>query len=144
MGGSDNEKRGIEAERHLFDRIVKYTGVFGGVQGVTMLVTLVINKVKSTLLGTAGYGITESLNRNIDLIRNSTNLGISTVAVPEISHCSDDTCPQELSDKIILTRSWASGGFPTQKAQYPNFRVPFARVFHGSLACGGCHCSDRR
>ena len=107
VGSPDNENRGMEAERRLFDRIVKYTGVFGSVQGVTMLVTLVINKVKSTLLGTAGYGITESLNRNIDLIRNSTNLGISTVAVPEISHCADDTLQQELSDKIMLTRSWA-------------------------------------
>lgn len=107
VGSSENDKTVIESERHLFDRIVKYTGVFGSVQGVTMLVTLLINKVKSTLLGTAGYGITESLNRNTDLIRNSTNLGISTVAVPEISRFADEPCSRELSDKILLTRSWA-------------------------------------
>lgn len=77
-----------ESDRHLFDRIVKYTGVFGGVQGISMLVSLVITKFKSVILGPAGYGITESLNRSVDLIRSATNLGIATVAIPEISRCS--------------------------------------------------------
>ena len=83
MSPKNQENRNGEAERRLFDRILKYTGVFGSVQGVSMVVTLVINMVKSRLLGPAGYGITESLNRTTDLVKNSTNLGITTVAVPE-------------------------------------------------------------
>ena len=63
-----------ESERRLFERILKYTGVFGSVQGVSMLVTLLINMFKSRLLGPVGYGITESLNRSADLVKNSTNL----------------------------------------------------------------------
>ena len=107
MGIIGQEKNGIETERSLFDRILKYTGVFGSVQALSIFVSLVLTKVKSVLLGPAGYGITESLNRSIDLIRNSTNLGVATVAVPEISHCVNETEQGVLAEKIMLTRSWA-------------------------------------
>lgn len=96
-----------DRERRLFDRILRYTGVFGSVQGVTMLVTLVINMVKSRLLGPVGYGITENLNRSADLVKSSTNLGIATLAVPEISRHVNDPEADELADKVKLTRSWA-------------------------------------
>ena len=96
-----------ESERRLFERILKYTGVFGSVQGVSMLVTLLINMFKSRLLGPVGYGITESLNRSADLVKNSTNLGIATVAVPDISRHINDSDSSELTEKVRLTRSWA-------------------------------------
>ena len=101
------DNNNLESERRLFDRILKYTGVFGSVQGVSMLVTLIINMVKSRLLGPVGYGITESLNRSTDLVKNSTNLGISTVAVPAISRHVNESEINELADKVLLTRSWA-------------------------------------
>lgn len=107
MEKKEHDKIVSESERHLFDRILKYTGVFGGVQGVSMLVTLVVNMVKSRLLGPVGYGITESLNRNTDLVRNSTNLGVATAAVPEISRCYNTSDIDARSEKIELTRSWA-------------------------------------
>lgn len=107
VNGKDQENRSGEAERRLFDRILKYIGVFGGVQGVSMIVTVVINMVKSRLLGPVGYGITESLNRTTDLVKNSTNLGITTVAVPEISRHANDSETDELARKVRLTRSWA-------------------------------------
>ena len=94
-------------DRRLFDRILKYTGVFGSVQGVSIIVTMVLNMVKSRLLGPAGYGITENLNRNTDLVRNSTNLGIATVAVPEISRFVNPADNDGLAGKIEITRSWA-------------------------------------
>lgn len=94
-------------DSRLFDRILKYTGVFGSVQGVAIIVTLILNMVKSRLLGPVGYGITESLNRNTDLVRNSTNLGVATAAVPEISRCNNPADVDALSEKIGLTRSWA-------------------------------------
>lgn len=90
----------------VYNRILKYAGVFGSVQMLAMLVTLVLNKVKSVWLGPACYGITESMNRNTDVVKNLTNLGIQTVAVPEISRTvwadADAT-----GDSILITRSWA-------------------------------------
>lgn len=90
----------------VYNRILKYAGVFGSVQMLAMLVTLVLNKVKSVWLGPACFGITESMNRNTDVVKNLTNLGIQTVAVPEISRTlvadADAT-----GDSILITRSWA-------------------------------------
>lgn len=90
----------------VYDRILKYAGVFGSVQMLAMLVTLVLNKVKSVWLGPACYGITESMNRNTDVVKNLTNLGIQTVAVPEISR-TVGTDADATGDSILITRSWA-------------------------------------
>ena len=93
--------------RHgIYNRILKYAGVFGSVQMLAMLVTLVLNKVKSVWLGPACYGITESMNRNTDVVKNLTNLGIQTVAVPEISR-TVGTDAEATGDSILITRSWA-------------------------------------
>lgn len=107
MNSTNQTKNSTESDKNLFDRILKYTGVFGGVQGVNVLITMVLNIVKSRWLGPVGYGITESLNRNLEPVRSSTNLGIATVAVPVISHAADDSPTAGLERKILLTRSWA-------------------------------------
>lgn len=90
----------------IFNRILKYAWVFGSVQMLAMLVTLILNKIKSVWLGPACYGITESMNRNTDVVKNLTNLGIQTVAVPEISR-SVGADEAGLKESILITRSWA-------------------------------------
>lgn len=94
-------------ESGIFDRILKYTGVFGGVQFVSVLVIFVLNKIKSIWLGPACYGITESLNRNTDVIKGATNLGIQTVAVPRLSRDSEANDAEQLRETVLVTRSWA-------------------------------------
>lgn len=101
------DDRAGASEHGIFDRILKYAGVFGSVQGVSMIVTLVLNKIKSVWLGPACYGLTESFNRNTDVVKNMTNLGIQTVAVPEISLVAESDDPDCLDEKILITRSWA-------------------------------------
>ncbi len=106
MEKENSDITGKSGQGGIFNRILKYAGVFGSVQMLAMLVTLVLNKIKSVWLGPACYGITESMNRNTDVVKNLTNLGIQTVAVPEISRAlgaDDDT----LKDSILVTRSWA-------------------------------------
>ena len=101
----NSEKNGTE--RSLYDRILKYTGVFSSVQGVAMVVSAVLAKVKSYLIGPAGFGITENVNRTTEIIKNATNLGIQTVAVPGISLSADLPDDARLSERILVTRSWA-------------------------------------
>lgn len=104
MTGTDGKNiSGNRKQSGIYDRIVKYTGVFGGVQAIS----LILAKIKSVLLGPEGYGISENLNRATDLIKSSTNLGITTVAVPEISQCSSLQDTEKIRDKVMLTRSWA-------------------------------------
>ena len=102
---SNTEKNGVE--RKLYDRILKYTGVFSSVQSVAMLVSVIQAKIKSFLLGPAGFGITENVNRTIEIVKNATNLGIQTVAVPQISLSSELPDQAQLNERILVTRSWA-------------------------------------
>ena len=100
-----SEKKG--AERKLYDRILKYTGVFSSVQSVAMVVSAVLAKVKSCMIGPAGFGIIENVNRTTEVVKNATNLGIQTVAVPRISLSAELPDNTQLSERILVTRSWA-------------------------------------
>lgn len=97
----ERKQDSLDGQNELYGRILKYTGIFGGIQGLSIVLSFVLTKIKSVLIGTAGYGISENLNRSIDVVRNATGLGISYVAVPEISHSPD------MSRKVLVTRSWA-------------------------------------
>ncbi|MBR4845670.1 MAG: hypothetical protein IKU98_04535 [Bacteroidaceae bacterium] len=68
-----------------YDGILKYTGIFGGVQGLASLITLLKVGIVSKLLGPIGVGMVDVYNRSIELIKRTTDLGISYSAVQSIS-----------------------------------------------------------
>lgn len=90
-----------------YDRIVKYTGVFGGVQGLVTLITVVRTKIVSSLLGTTGFGINTIYNNTINQVKSTTDLGISFSAVKKISEYMDQKDTVALEHSILVVRSWA-------------------------------------
>lgn len=90
-----------------YDRIVKYTGVFGGVQGLVTLMTIVRTALVSRLLGTAGFGINESFNRTLNLVKSTTDLGLSFSAVRKISEYMEQDDRESLELSVLTVRSWA-------------------------------------
>ncbi|MCQ2111224.1 MAG: oligosaccharide flippase family protein [Bacteroidaceae bacterium] len=90
-----------------YDRIVKYTGVFGGVQGLVTLMTIVRTALVSRLLGTAGFGINESFNRTLNLVKSTTDLGLSFSAVRKISEYVEQDDRASLERSVLTVRSWA-------------------------------------
>ena len=68
-----------------YDRIVKNTGLLGGVQGIVVVVNIVRTKLVSMLLGPTGFGITESFNRTLNLVKSTTDLGVPFSAVKTVS-----------------------------------------------------------
>lgn len=99
------DKDGLK--RDSYDHIVKYTGVFGGVQGLVVLITAIRTKIVSVLLGTVGFGINESFNRIVNLVKSTTDLGVPFSAVRTISANYDGENEGCLTDSILVTRSWA-------------------------------------
>lgn len=91
----------------LTKRIIRYAAVFSSVQGLALLCNLAMAKIKSAVLGPAGFGLTEGFNRTTDLIRTSTNLGVSSAAVPHISVQNVSNNDTELASAILVTRSWS-------------------------------------
>lgn len=96
-----------QGQDNAYDRIVKYTGLFGGVQGLVVLISVVRTKLVSVLLGTTGFGINESFNRSINLVKSTTDLGIPFSAVRNISEYMEAGKSDELARSVLVTRSWA-------------------------------------
>ncbi|MBQ9637114.1 MAG: oligosaccharide flippase family protein [Prevotella sp.] len=90
-----------------YSHIIKYAGIFGGVQGLAILVSVVRNKIVSVLLGPDGVGLTALFNATIKFISDSTNLGISISAVREVSEAYETNNQQRLQHAIMLIRSWS-------------------------------------
>ena len=67
-----------------YSHVLKYTGVFGGVQGLNVLIGLVRNKFVAMLLGPGGMGLVSLFNTTVQLISQATNLGIAVSAVRHI------------------------------------------------------------
>ena len=68
-----------------YTHIFKYTGVFGGIQGLNILVGLVRNKLVALLLGPQGMGLVALFNSSVKLLNDSTNLGLPMSAVRKIA-----------------------------------------------------------
>ncbi len=90
-----------------YSHILKYTGIFGGVQGISILVGIVRTKLVAVLLGTEGVGLASLFNSTIKLVGDSTNLGLSVSAVREISDAYEKNDAERLNHSIKLIRSWS-------------------------------------
>ena len=80
---AEHQKR--NKNRSSYTSILKYTGLFGGVQGFNILISIIRNKCAAVLIGAAGIGLTDILNRTSDFIGSITNLGLSFSGVRQLS-----------------------------------------------------------
>ena len=98
------EKKGAEKQ---YRDILKYTGLFGGVQGLNMAAGIIRNKLTALILGTYGYGFISIYNSASALINNSTNLGISFSSVKDLSRIWHDEDEAAARDYVDVIRFWA-------------------------------------
>lgn len=90
-----------------YDHVLKYTGLFGGVQGLTMLVSLVRNKISSELLGPSGLALVNIFNNAIKLTNHASNFGISFSAVKYVAELSDEENAEKQKEVIASVRMWS-------------------------------------
>ena len=90
-----------------YGHVLKYTGVFGGVQGLNIIVSLVRNKLVAVLLGPEGMGLASLFNTTVNFISQSTNLGISFSAVKHVSELFDRGDEEAIEHFIKVVRSWS-------------------------------------
>lgn len=89
-----------ESYRH----ILKYIGVFGGVQGLTLLLGLVRNKVIAVLLGPAGVGLLSLCN---SLVRLLSDVGGMGLAVSGTRFVAERQTKREQGEAVAVIRQWA-------------------------------------
>lgn len=85
---------------------LKYTSLFGGVQGLNILIGLVRNKLVALILGPAGMGLVSLYNSTITLISTATTMGMSMSGVKKVSEIFDEAeHSTRLSETVRLVRS---------------------------------------
>ena len=89
-----------------YTHIFKYTGVFGGIQGLNILVGLVRNKLVALLLGPQGMGLVALFNSSVKLLNDSTNLGLPMSAVRKIADAYENGQEADTARMVQLVRSW--------------------------------------
>ncbi len=90
-----------------YSHILKYTGLFGGVQGLGILIGLVRNKLVAILLGPGGMGMVSLYNSVAKLFSDSTNFGISMSAVRSLSEKYEQGDEAALTRSVAVVRLWS-------------------------------------
>ena len=96
-----------ENEKGAYGQVVKYTGIFGGVQGLNVIVSLVRNKLAAVLLGPAGMGLVSLFNATVAFISQATGFGISMSAVRHISELMESGDEAQRAYYIKVVRAWS-------------------------------------
>ena len=90
-----------------YAHILKYMGVFGSVQGVTIGLGIIRNKLVAVLIGPAGVGIISLFNSAITLLTNTSNMGLGVSGVRNVSEAYEANDGQRLESAVATLRFWA-------------------------------------
>ncbi len=90
-----------------YSHILKYTGLFGGVQGLNLLISLVRSKVVAILLGPDGMGLVSLFNSVIAFVSQGTSLGVSFSAIRQLSEAYESGDNERIEYFIKVLRSWS-------------------------------------
>jgi len=96
-------------EQHstAYGHVLKYTSLFGGVQGLVILIGLVRNKAMAMLLGAGGMGLNALLVSMQNFASQCTNLGLSFGAVPRLSELYEHHDEVRLDYQVRVIRLWS-------------------------------------
>ncbi len=90
--------------RPLSKTIIKAIGVFSGVKMISILCSIIRNKLIAVLIGPAGVGLIALYNSVIDVVGAATRLSIDQSAVRDISR---DSTPEHAATIATVVRRWS-------------------------------------
>lgn len=98
-----------------YRKVMKATSIFGGVQVILILISILRSKFVAVLLGSAGLGILGLLTTSVNLIGSLTNFGLATSAVRDVSSANqeEDQSRVEVVVAVLNRWLWFTGLFGT-------------------------------
>lgn len=90
-----------------YAHVLKYTSLFGGVQGLTMLASVIRNKVVAVAIGSVGMAFIDIYNHVGTLLSSLTTFGLSFSAVRSLSALREEGSQTEIERHIKMLRSWS-------------------------------------
>ena len=100
-------------EKKQYQQAFKATSLFGGVQFLLILVSMLRSKVVALFLGPAGMGIYNLLRQTVDVINKVSSFGLSASSVKYISQELTDGDEQRAYKLISVLQNllWITGTF---------------------------------
>lgn len=97
--------------QYSYKQILKATSIFGGVQVINIVISIVRSKFIAVLLGPIGIGISGMLTSTTGIISGLTNFGLGTSAVRDISaaHESENTKRIAIVSNVLNRWVWITG-----------------------------------
>jgi O-antigen/teichoic acid export membrane protein len=98
-------------QKSSYQQILKATSIFGGVQLINIVISIVRSKFIAVLLGPVGIGISGMLTSTTGIIAGLTNFGLSTSAVRNISAAyeSENTKRIAIISNVLNRWVWITG-----------------------------------
>lgn len=90
-----------------YSHVLKYTWLFGGVQGLGLLVGILRNKAVAMFLGPTGLALMNIYNTAANLLNQSTNLGISFSAIKDIASQQATGDTEAVRKSVRSVRTWS-------------------------------------
>lgn len=101
------ENKKHKSSKTTYDHVLKYTGIFGGVQVLKILVSVLRNKLASVLLGPVGMGL-NAINLSIaELVNSLSNFGLQFSSVRNISELYEKDDDQAVRNYVCVIRTWS-------------------------------------
>ncbi len=93
-------------QQSSYRQIMKATSIFGGVQVINIIISIIRSKFIAALLGPTGIGISGMLTSTIGIISALTNFGLGTSAVKDISSAYQSNNPTRISIIVGILKRW--------------------------------------
>lgn len=87
--------------------VMKAMGIFGGVQMMGIICSIIRTKLVALWLGTVGVGLFGLFNNALEMINIATNLGIRSSSVRDISQAADKRDSSLIARIIAVVRKWS-------------------------------------
>ena len=88
------------------DHILKYTGIFGGVQGLNILISVVRTKLATFLLGPSGIGLMGIYLAISEFVSSTSNFGIPFSSVRRLSELFEEEDADAIVHFVRVVRTW--------------------------------------
>ena len=90
--------------KHSYRNVLNATSLFGGVQVINIIISLIRSKAIALLIGPLGMGISSLLLSSMQLINGITNLGLERSAVKDISLANNESNTESVAKTISILK----------------------------------------
>ena len=89
-----------------YDHVLKYTSIFGGVQGLKMLAGLVRRKLTAIILGDWGLGLISAYTAVSEFVNRASNMGSPLNATRVTGELFEKGTERAIAHQVMIIRTW--------------------------------------